>query len=205
MHCAVVDPGVGSTRRILAAKVDDHYFVGPDNGIFHHVLCDQMNAAVFAVDRHDLYRQPLSQTFHGRDIFAPVAAYLAQGGLIEDLGPRCTDWVRLDLPSCENHNDRLTGSVVHIDSFGNLITNIPANKCPEGTHFVIGDHSVTERINTYSDGKSGTLYALESSNGMIEFTAPLGSAAGVINSEGVRSSGLSGLAGLIVEATFPTR
>lgn len=114
----IVDPGVGSSRRAIAAQIDDYYFIGPDNGIFSPILANKEDVAVVEL------RIPAnaSHTFHGRDIFAPAAAQLSQNYSIKDLGPLCTPQTSLDFfwdPTL------LIGEVIFIDHFGNIITNIP--------------------------------------------------------------------------------
>lgn len=123
IHVAVVDPGVGSQRRILAARSQGHIFLAPDNGILTGVLGD--DAEIRCVTNSDWFRcRQISRTFHGRDIFAPVAAHLARGEAFDAVGERVTDPVRLDLPRPSRRPDgSFVGSVVHVDSFGNLITN----------------------------------------------------------------------------------
>jgi S-adenosylmethionine hydrolase len=136
VHLAVVDPGVGSSRRLLAVEVrpmgvsggagSAHVFVAPDNGLLTPVLDGSL---VHAVDRPDLYLDAPGHTFHGRDRFAPVAAALLRGTALDELGPRIVDPVRL--PARPPHRDeargRLEGHVVHVDRYGNLVTDLPGS------------------------------------------------------------------------------
>ena len=124
VHVAVVDPGVGSTRRPILALAAEQFFVGPDNGIFSYILDREPAASVFHLTDEQYFRQPVSSTFHGRDLFAPVAAALAGGVKPEQLGDLVNDHIRLPLLAAERSGDgTLTGRILHIDHFGNCITN----------------------------------------------------------------------------------
>lgn len=125
MHLAVVDPGVGSDRRILAVATPTALFVGPDNGLLAPAL-DHPQARVYGVDRPDLYLPSPGHTFHGRDRFAPVTAALARGEDPAALGARIEDPVRLAVSPPERHDRELRGRVIHLDHYGNLITDIPS-------------------------------------------------------------------------------
>lgn len=130
IHLAVVDPGVGSSRRGIvveaATKSGSQFFVGPDNGIFSYVYAKEEKVRVFQIERDDLLRQPPSATFHGRDVFAPIAAHLSKGLSPESVGNEISDFVRLEVPrpSAIEGERRITGSVIHVDHFGNCITNL---------------------------------------------------------------------------------
>src|SRR5947209_903704 len=127
VHLIVVDPGVGSARRPLAAAAKGHTFVAPDNGVLSFVLRTDSTAqtpSAYWITNHSLFLNSVSQTFHGRDIFAPVAAHLARGTPIESVGPRIVDFVKKTLPKPHFQGDRLVGTVLHLDKFGNIITNL---------------------------------------------------------------------------------
>lgn len=125
IHVVVVDPGVGSERRILAARFRDQTFLAPDNGVLTGII-DAPGVVLRSVENAALFRPgPISRTFHGRDIFAPVAAHLGSGVAFEELGQAITDPQRLDLPCCTSRADgSLSGRIAHVDAFGNLITNV---------------------------------------------------------------------------------
>lgn len=125
IHIAVVDPGVGSSRKALLIESRGQFFVGPDNGIFSYVMKD--DAAVYEVTNEDYFRKPLSQTFHGRDVFAPVAAALSTGIQPGTLGKRTDDWVALPSLRPKRSRGGLEGRVIHIDRFGNCVTNLTRN------------------------------------------------------------------------------
>src|ERR1700736_6342698 len=126
IHLAVVDPGVGSDRRPVLVEAGAHLFVGPDNGLFRLVLEQVPEARIRHLTNSAYFLPNPSSTFHGRDIFAPVAAALAEGVPPEDLGPTIQDPIRLESIRCESLADgTLTGRIIHIDHFGNCITNLP--------------------------------------------------------------------------------
>lgn len=126
IHLAVVDPGVGSSRRAIVIQAGEHLFVGPDNGLFSYVYAREWQVRVFQIEREEFFHQPVSATFHGRDVFAPIAAHLSNGLLPEEVGREIADYVRLEIPKPATSEDgqRITGSVIHIDRFGNCITNL---------------------------------------------------------------------------------
>lgn len=124
VHLAVVDPGVGGKRRPVALCTGEAFFVGPDNGIFSRITKGTAPIECAQIANDALFLRPVSPTFHGRDIFAPVAAHLSIGVPFDALGPPVRDLVSLDLGSVEEIGDALIGRVVRVDRFGNLITNI---------------------------------------------------------------------------------
>jgi S-adenosyl-L-methionine hydrolase (adenosine-forming) len=125
VHVAVVDPGVGSARRAIVVEGRGHTFVGPDNGLFGHVYERIRPFRVFQLTNRDFFRREVSPTFHGRDIFAPVAGALSRGVRAEEMGPEVLDFVRLPSAAVERAADgTLVGAVIHVDRFGNLVTNI---------------------------------------------------------------------------------
>ncbi|RME01937.1 MAG: hypothetical protein D6812_07150, partial [Deltaproteobacteria bacterium] len=123
IHVVVVDPGVGSTRRGIVVESEGQYFVGPDNGLFSFVLAGG-KSHVFSLTNRAYFREGVSQTFHGRDIFSSVAGYLAAGTPVTDFGPSIDHPVVLPHPVPRIEGDRIHGEVIHVDHFGNLITNI---------------------------------------------------------------------------------
>lgn len=125
VHLGVVDPGVGTSRRPIAVAALGMFFVGPDNGLFTPALLADPQAKVFELTDESLFRQPVCATFHGRDVFAPMAAHLAKGLDPSKLGPLVRDPVMLTWPQPKVENGVLLGSVLSADSFGNLDTNLP--------------------------------------------------------------------------------
>jgi S-adenosylmethionine hydrolase len=124
VHVAVVDPGVGSSRRAIAVETPGHTFVGPDNGLFGYVYERVESFGVYHLTNESYFRKGVSATFHGRDIFAPVAGALSRGVAAEEMGPRITDFVRLPFARPVRRPDgTLAGRVIHVDRFGNCVTN----------------------------------------------------------------------------------
>jgi S-adenosylmethionine hydrolase len=177
VHVAVIDPGVGSERRAIAARVGSHIFVAPDNGSLTRVLDGE--AEVVEI-RERLYRRDdVSQTFHGRDIFAPAAAHLARGIALEQLGPRALGVIRLDCPTPTRTVEGIDGEVIHIDRFGNLITNIPGSWIEQSgdTWQLRSDGAIAPVVRTYADVAAGHLLAYEGSSRMMEIGIRDGNAA----------------------------
>src|SRR6185295_12694960 len=123
IHVAVVDPGVGSTRRPIIVSANEQFFVGPDNGLFTYIYDREPSHQIFHVTAERFFRPEPSTTFHGRDIFAPVAAALSNGVAVEEFGPEIDDAVRL--PALETPL-----RIIHIDRFGNCVTNITRDRSP---------------------------------------------------------------------------
>ena len=124
VHVAVVDPGVGSRRKAIAVQTANGVFVGPDNGVLSWALAKEKIRAIHALENEAYFLQPVSHTFHGRDVFAPVAAHLSRGVPIRKLGAALKDFVRLDWPEPRERRGGIEGEVVYIDRFGNAITNL---------------------------------------------------------------------------------
>lgn len=177
VHVVVVDPGVGSERRVLAAALGGQYFLVPDNGLLTPALLAQPDARVLAVEWKRLGLAPPSATFHGRDIFAPLAAALASGQRAwSELGTLATPLPSVLRPP-EVSRGRARGEVVTIDRFGNLITNLDS-ACVErlsATHALIGERLIA-RHRTYADVGPGELLALVNSFGVLEIAQRDGSA-----------------------------
>ncbi|HUO86680.1 MAG TPA: SAM-dependent chlorinase/fluorinase [Thermoanaerobaculia bacterium] len=181
VHLAVVDPGVGSDRRILAVAAGDHHFVAPDNGLLTAVL-ELPGVAARAVDREDLFLPATGATFHGRDRFAPLAAYLAAGGDAAALGPLVDDAVRLPIPPprAEGRAPRpdaagavLHGRAAHVDRFGNLVTDIPVSWLGSGPcRAEIGRQATARRAGHYAEIPQGEVAMLPGSNGTLELSLP---------------------------------
>ena len=177
IHLAVVDPGVGGDRRILAARAGGSWFVAPDNGLLTAVLARD-DAEALAVTRDDLFLPGPGATFHGRDRFAPVAAWLARGEPWEDLGPVVGDAVRLAIPPprAEGVPPRpdaagavLVGRVAHVDRFGNLITDLPTEWAGTGPcRLELAGHATGLRCRTYGEIPPGSPAVLPGSLGTLE-------------------------------------
>ncbi len=161
IHVAVVDPGVGSSRRALAASAGGHCFVGPDNGVLETVL-DHASVVALPIGSE------VAPTFHGRDVFAPAAARLALGAAVEHLGSAVVDPVRLALPTPERRGETVVGQVVYVDRFGTLITNIPSAGLTLGATVVMGGEHTAMVQRTFADVDPGYLVAFAGSGGTLE-------------------------------------
>ena len=186
IHVAVVDPGVGSERRIIGVELDGHTFLAPDNGLLELLLQDHPITRAVWINRAELFRQPVSATFHGRDIFAPVAGYLSLGTDLADVGPIISDVFRGRVPSpTRTPYGLLQGEVICIDRFGNLITNIRAEDLatcigkPDsaGCEVRAGERVIVGIRRTYSDVPPGKALAVIGSIGRLEIAVHMGNAA----------------------------
>src|SRR5271167_3643001 len=131
VHVVVVDPGVGSRRRPIIVETDDYVFVAPDNGVLSLVEAREPKFSVRHITAERYFLHPVSQTFHGRDVFAPVAGWLSKGVAPSDFGPEISDYARIALPQVEHvAANSLRGVVIRVDKFGNLITNLTEQHVP---------------------------------------------------------------------------
>ncbi len=177
----VVDPGVGTARRALAARAGGRLFVGPDNGVLCPVLDSGSRRAVHEVTNTALFRTEVSSTFHGRDIFAPVGAHLAKGIPLRSVGPAIRDYVRLVLPEATVAGDKIHGEVVYIDRFGNAITTIPGGEIDprQRRHYavVVGRRRRVPVGLCFGDVPVGKAVAITGSSGYLEVSINGGNAA----------------------------
>lgn len=182
VHLVVVDPGVGGGRRPMVISTDHHAFVGPDNGTFTRVLESEPGAEAFEI-RDSSYMLPnISDTFHGRDIFGPVAAHLASEVEARWFGKWIEDFVRLPIPQLRGAPGALMGEVVYVDRFGNLVTNIDLQSfytLVKGKRYRItaGAESLESISRCYADGQPGQLLALFGCQQTLELSVNKGSAA----------------------------
>lgn len=179
----VVDPGVGTGRPAVALRVGESAFVGPDNGVFDLVIAAQPPTAAVSIDNPRLLGPTISATFEGRDRFAPAAAWLANGTPLEDLGQPVTAAVRLDWPLPRVHADRVVGEVIHVDHYGNLITNLertPWAPLLAQAEIVVDGRGPIPLVRTYGDAAPGTLVCLFGSTDRLEIATVGGSAAATV-------------------------
>ncbi len=184
VHVVVVDPGVGSARRPMAAAAEGQFFVAPDNGVLSPVLHTDRSAAVpqvYRITNESLFLDSVSRTFHGRDIFAPVAAHLARGTPIESVGPRILDFAIRAFPRPRPQGDKLVGIVLRIDKFGNIITNFRREHLRKDFTIRIAGLSITRLCDSFSEAEPGEFFAIEGSAGYIELALNQGSAAERLN------------------------
>jgi S-adenosylmethionine hydrolase len=186
VHVAVVDPGVGTERTIIAVRMHGYTFLTPDNGLMSFLLKSDTPEAIFTVENRDLMAPKISPTFHGRDVFAYVAAHLACGLPIEQVGPRRRELVRLHISSAHVGDGVIDGEVVSIDRFGNVVTNIrgdllPADPARRAAVVVtMSGHVVSGIKSTYADVDLGQLVAYVGSSGLLEIGRNRGSARDVL-------------------------
>jgi S-adenosylmethionine hydrolase len=179
VHVVVVDPGVGSARRALAVRTGSGMFVAPDNGVLTHILTHSTGYEAYSLTRPEYWLPNPSNTFHGRDIFAPVAARLAGGMPISRLGEPINDPICLSVPAPEfRASDEIIAHVLHIDRFGNLILDIQAEHLPAAPIFELAGNRIRGLRRTYADGVPGELIAyIGSTRQHIEVALPGGNAA----------------------------
>jgi len=202
IHVVVVDPGVGTKRRAIILRTPSADFIAPDNGVLSYILQppsiktgdDRNNLQqvelepemeAVTITKHHFWRSPVSPTFHGRDIFAPVAAHLSLGLPLIDFGEAITSVAMLPLPHPHQTSDgSLVGHILHIDSFGNLITNIKSDDLPQAKRAItieVGNQSITGLSHTYAEGSG--LLAIIGSSGYLEVSLKGGSACAFLNAE----------------------
>lgn len=184
VHLVVVDPGVGTARRPIIASSDRHNFVAPDNGVLSLMYAKEERLHVRHVSSDHYFQQPISNTFHGRDIFAPVAAYLAKGVDHEKFGPEIADYVRFNAPRPKAIDAKtVRGVVLKVDRFGNLITNFTPKDIPalfegqaKGFKITVGKREITSLHTNYAQGAPGEVFAILGSMGYLEIASNRGAA-----------------------------
>ena len=189
IHVAVVDPGVGSTRRPILIASANQFFIGPDNGIFSWICEREGKYKPIHLHNEKFFRQPVSSTFHGRDIFAPVAGALSVGTPFDEFGTALADIIRLDSlePKSLNANE-IEARIIHIDRFGNCITNL--NRADlgvdfDGTKLRVGNHEITSFRNYFSEEaeQNDEIFCIVGSAGFVEIVAKNRSAAEILAAE----------------------
>ena len=176
VHVAVVDPGVGSVRKAIAAGAGGYLFVGPDNGVFSMIFDKCGVDRIVEITSPAFMLPKVSSTFHGRDIFAPAAAHLSKGAALEDLGDGLSSCERLDIPKPLDGGEVITGRAIYADRFGNIVTNIPGSVITNSAGVRAGDVTINSVSANYSDGKEGELIVLAGSSGFLEISVNKGSA-----------------------------
>lgn len=185
VHVVVVDPGVGTARRPIVASCDKYHFVAPDNGVLSLVYAKEERMHVRHITAEHYFLQPVSNTFHARDIFSPVAAYLAKEVDSLKFGDEVDDYVKFSAPKPKTvDGNRLRGVVLKVDRFGNLVTNITAQDAPmlfgaDGMPFkiIVGSREITEIHSAYAEGAPGQVFGILGSMGFLELAANRGAAA----------------------------
>jgi S-adenosylmethionine hydrolase len=180
IHVAVVDPGVGSTRRPLLIECDGNYFIGPDNGLLSLACRNKTACHIVQLSNTEYHLQPKSATFHGRDIFAPVSAHLSLGVAPAAFGDRLEDFVTMAFPKVVRQGHAITGEIIYIDTFGNLFTNVEQHDLtgPAGKRFEIrlGKIRVPGVAPNYAAASPGEFVAVINSWGVLEIAVNRGNA-----------------------------
>lgn len=187
IHVVVVDPGVGTDRRPLLVSAANQYFVAPDNGVLSMIFeQEKENLVVRHANAEHYFLQPVSKTFHGRDVFAPVAAWLSKGWQTASMGDEIQDFKRFALPRPKAADGVTKGVVMRVDSFGNLITNFRAEDLPEtagngiALKLQVGTHAVTKLVDTFARGEAGQPVAYLGSSGYLEIAVNKSNASRVL-------------------------
>jgi S-adenosylmethionine hydrolase len=186
VHLVVVDPGVGTARRPILVSAEQHYFVAPDNGVLSLIYEREPTVFVRHITAEHYFLNPVSATFHGRDIFAPVAGWLAKAFQTEAFGEEITDYVRFSLPRPKATGSTRKGLVLRVDTFGNLVTNFTAEDLPQGAsadgkiNLQVGGKRVEKLAQTFAQGAAGEPVAIVGSSGFVEIAVNKGQAARVL-------------------------
>jgi S-adenosyl-L-methionine hydrolase (adenosine-forming) len=188
IHVAIVDPGVGSARRPIVAQSRRYRFVAPDNGVLSFIYQREPDLQVRHATAERYFLHPVSNTFHGRDIFAPLAGWLSNGVKVEEMGGIVTDFVKLTIPRPQRVNPTtVDGRVLKVDKFGNLITNVAPEDVPElfsasspPFRITVQQQKITRLYSSYSMGGLSELFAILGSSGYLEICRNLGSAASAL-------------------------
>lgn len=181
IHIAVVDPGVGTERKIVCAQIAGHHYIAPDNGLLSGAALAESPTQIASLTNREFWLPEVSRTFHGRDIMAPVAAHLSLGTPMEQFGQPMDGLTMLSWPKVEIEKDRITGAVVAIDSFGNLLSNIPAEALTaaedsDSVSVICLGETTRGIVETYGKRPPGALVALIGSAGKLELAVVAGSA-----------------------------
>lgn len=182
IHVVIVDPGVGTERRPILVSGQNQYFIAPDNGVLSGVYEKEPNLTVRHLTSEHYFLQPVSKTFHGRDVFAPVAAWLSKNWQPASMGETIEDFKRFALPRPKEADGLLKGVVMKVDSFGNLITNFRSEDLAaesmekEKVQLQVGNHAVTRMVKMFASGNPGEPVAYIGSSGYVEIAVNKGNA-----------------------------
>ena len=184
VHLVIVDPGVGTTRRPLLVTAEKHMFLAPDNGVLSLVYEREERLSVRHITAEHYFLSPVSQTFHGRDVFAAVAGWLSKGVEASKFGDEITDFVRFAAPKPKPINEKLVkGIVLKVDHYGNLITNLSAKEVPlllqpdpPPFKILVGKHEITKMKTAYAQGTPGEVFGIMGSMGYLEIATNRGAA-----------------------------
>ena len=182
IHVAIVDPGVGSSRKAIAVQTKDYVFIAPDNQILKYIFHYEKSVRVFGISNQKYFLEHISNTFHGRDIFAPCAAYLSRGTPIEELGSRIDEINQGEIFKPIVSDTFIEGQIIYIDKFGNLITNIPASLIQHRKFKIrLENNEITSLSRSYSEEENSFPIALIGSSGFLEIVMYRQHAAYILN------------------------
>ena len=181
---AVVDPGVGSDRKAILVETENYFFVAPDNNLLAFVFDSASKFNVFELSDERFFNHPVSRTFHGRDIFAPVAAHLSGGVKPENFGAQTGDYIfNREIAPRENDDGEIVARIIHADHFGNLVTNLKQTDLPENFAVEIGGRRVENRREFFAAAEIGELLLIFGSAGFLEIVAFHDSARKILNAK----------------------
>jgi hypothetical protein len=181
IHLAVVDPEVGTSRKALAVSAGGHFFVAPDNGILSFVYKAEPDYAAYEITSDHYFRKPVSATFHGRDIFAPIAAWISRDIPLHQIGPRVPEPERLYIPAPKRVKEALIqGTILAVDQFGNLITNLVPAEVPRTSRILAGKREIMSFRAAYAEGAPEEVFIVPGSTGYLEIAMKNGSAASAL-------------------------
>lgn len=181
---SVVDPGVGSNRRAILVETEKYYFIAPDNGLLSLVLNNESNYRIFEITNPKFFLSNISQTFHGRDVFAPVAAWLSKGISPNDFRNETAELViSKNLVPRIVSADKIIGNITHIDNFGNLITNLQKSDLPKNFTLQINENEISRHLIFYAEAKPNDIFTIWGSAGYLEIIANCNSAKVLLNAE----------------------
>ena len=179
-----VDPGVGSARRAILIETADYFFIAPDNGLLSFVFDTAKDLRVFELTNEKFFAPVVSRTFHGRDIFAPVAAHLSKGVKPFEFGAEIEDYVRRESSQLKKLSESATeAEIIHIDRFGNLVTNLRKADLPESFVLKVGAATVKVLREFFAEAEAGELFLIEGSAGFLEIAAFQASAKEILSVE----------------------
>ncbi len=175
IHLVVVDPGVGGPRKAILIRTEKHFFIGPDNGVFSYIFDNEKILEIKNITNEKYFIGKPSFTFHARDIFAPVAAYISLGVKTDEFGPDAKECYKFKIPAPQVKKDKIIGEIIHIDSFGNLITNIDKNLVDtfakkDSFEIVFKKKRIKKISLSYFEGRQKEILAVIGSSGLLEIS-----------------------------------
>lgn len=181
---AVVDPGVGSSRRAIIVETAEYFFIAPDNGLLSFVFENSENYKIYEIGSEIFFRQPVSRTFHGRDVFAPCAAHLSRGVEPAEFGDKVNDPIILRRPKPRRiAEETIEAGVIFVDRFGNLITNLTVGDLPNKFYLEINDQKIEKLCEYFAEAETGELFMIAGSVGLLEIAVFHGSAEKTLNAK----------------------